>query len=397
MKHVPTVAKEMEGAKQFMDYQQKIRGYEREIHINKGIVKQEFWHLGTIAFEHPETIEPLHADAAKSITDILASIEQDRRSKADIQGDIQQIEELQQNIADFSASIQNRMNELSALDLEYHNTLEAFGRTVFAQYANSPQTYLPYSAQLKTLDELHRESFNAEKKVNQLQESTEKDPLFKKMVSQTKLQFYRNQLKSVTKKISQSFEICGEEMLSSWQSASESIPALETAVEPVLSQKETREETQKTIGRLKDERELAVQKLRQLAGKGKTDEYVAELQLRISEIEESERNHLTDIGKTVYEQLGNDTPDAMKDSFGNIQKLETENEQKEAIIRRLKAAIRVEALDEERARFSLKEDKLNRQIADVQQQLERVQRTIEGLSKEISEQENIRGDEAELR
>ncbi len=380
-----------------MDYSAQIQNYERDLTINKNIINQEYWHIGTAVMEHKDLAEPVKDENQKNLSELLETAGDHNSKKDELIAHIGKIEELVNAQQDVEGSIKGREDEIVKLRSEYREMLRDFGAKAFELYASSPQSYLPLAPGFSELDSLHRDQFNVESRIEGLQKKSESDPIIKRLVSQTKLQFQKNQHKGLAKKISEALEKTGADLVKNRAAASDSQSSqLKGIMDPVVKQQSKIDEIQKIIEKQHKQLTEISAELTKQVGSSKPDAQITELQIRISEVDEEQRRILTDAGRLLYHETSSKPPETLSEFYGNITQLIEENRAKEEKIRRLQAAQKILALQEEKARFSLKEDKLTKQYDDLKEQIDRVKKTISDLDKEIASQGKIRGDEADL-
>jgi ubiquinone biosynthesis protein UbiJ len=379
-----------------MDYGSQIQNYQRELSINRSIIEQEYWHIGNAVRENRDLADIRTKDGAATLKRLLDDADGRGESRSDLVKTIETIEARVASIGDVKSGISNREQELIRLKEGLADELLAFGSRAFELYAASPQTYLPLCDCFRELDELHRDQFNLETRIDTLEKKRESDPLFKRLVNQTKLQFQKNQQRSIGKKIADAFEKTGRLLADRPDLEDGSYPGLAESVQPVAKQKQKIREIEKILDKHRAELSSLNEELSSLTGKNKSEEHITELQMRISETDEDQRKILTEAGQLCYESLSDAPPESLSEYFGNLQQLLAENGAKEEKIRRLQAAQKILALEEEKARFVMKEEKLTRQKQDLEEQIDRVKATISALDKDIASQGKIRGSEKDL-
>jgi len=246
------------------------------------------------------------------------------------------------------------------------------------------------------LDKLHRDKFNGETKADQLKRKSESEPVFKRLVSQTKLQIQKSQIQSLEKKIEHAKHKTASEMVENYNAEKNADSSLKEIISPVLDQNMKISEIARIIEKHRQSLKELKEALARSCGKSRPEDRITELQLRVSERDEELRKILTAAGKLVYGELESSTPESLDEYFQNLRLLIAENEQKRTKIQRLQAANRIQALQEEKSRFQLKHDKLTLQLNDVKEQLARVTETMSDLDKEIEAQGKIRGNTDDL-
>lgn len=379
-----------------MDFSEQIRGYERELGINRSIIDQEYWHIGTAVHENPELVSDLNKTGQKTFDRLMEAARNESREKAELIENIGQIENRVHAIDDLKGRIENRTAEVARLQDEMKEILRESGEKAFELYAASPQTYLPLADTFSDLDKTYREQDSVESRMDNLQKKTESDPIFKRLINQTKLQFQRNQLKGLNKKIGDGFERVARELIEKSVPGADENAALEKLLEPAKNQQGKIDEIAKIITKHRDETATLQTELDSLSGNRKPEESITDFQLRISERDEELRRALTETGLLIADAMKASPPEPLKVYFDNLQQLIEENRSKEEKVQRLQAAQKIQALEEEKARFRLKEEKLERQLKDVEEQLKRVRETIGGLDDDIVAQGKIRGKQEDL-
>jgi chromosome segregation ATPase len=379
-----------------MDYSSQIQNFERELSINRGIIHQEYWHIGNAVLEHRDLAEGVKKDPKATLQRLLEDAENKRSTRSEILENISRMEAQLKSAEDLRSGITSRKAELERLNGEMQQVLRDFGAHAFELYASSPQSYLQLHQGFQDLDALHRHQFNLETRIDSLQKKADGDPLFKRLVSQTRLQLQKNQQKGMEKKIDEALKKTGSTLLNHPDVEAGNYPGIENFIKPARNQQQKIAEIEKIIEKHRKELQGLEEEIKAAAGSRKPTEHITELQLRISETDEEQRKILTEAGLLMYEQLSDSPPQPLSEYFTNLGQLLTENRTKEEKIQRLQAAQKILALEDEKARFVMKWDKLTRQLEDLKEQLSRVGTTIDNLDAEIESQGKIRGDEKEL-
>lgn len=379
-----------------MDYSKQIQTNEREIIINKSIIEQEYWHIGNTARENPQLLETLNTEQKKAYTPLVEKSNELIEQKAEHSEYIKEIEELQTQISDRENHIAGKEQEKLELEQNLEQQRIQAGMEAFEIYAASPELYTLYSGAFGNLDNVFKDKYNLENKVQSLEEQNRTDPVFKRLVNQTKLQFQKNQLKNLEKKVTGGFSQAGSKLAEEWKNNPGSDKQLEKILSPLLKQQQKIQEVEKAISRQRSEIDEIQEKLRQRTGSQKPGDRITDLQLRISELDEQLRDNLTRAGEIIAESMKDAPPEQLKEFINNLSKLRKENDHKGEIIQRLTAAQKIQSLEEEKDRFQLKKDKLSRQLEDTREQLKKVDTQLKDLDSEIQAQGKIRGDEKDL-
>ncbi|AHC15846.1 hypothetical protein [Salinispira pacifica] len=379
-----------------MDYSKQIQTHEREITINNSIIDQEYWHIGNAARENPQLLDSLNEEQKTSYSPLVEKSNELIQQKTEHSEYIKEIEELQTHIADRENHISGKEQEKLELEQNLQEQHRKAGMEAFELYAASPELYTLYAGAFGNLDNLFRDKYNLENKVQSLEDQNKTDPVFKRLVNQTKLQFQKNQLKNLEKKVNEGFTQAGSKLAEEWQNTPGNDKQLEKILTPLLKQRHKIQEVEKAIAKQRSEIDEIQEKIRQRAGSQKPGDRITDLQLRISELDEQLRDNLTRAGRIIAESLQDSAPEQLKEFIGNLNKLKKENDNKREIIQRLTAAQKIKALEEEKDRFQLKKDKLTRQLEDTREQLKKVDTQLNDLDSEIREQGKIRGSEKDL-
>ena len=371
-----------------MNYTEQIHSYERELNINKGIIEQEYWHIGSNAWENPVIGKPLNDNV--QYTEIIQHCDELQKQKNSLEGILADSERLREQLDDRVRSIENRKEEKQKLETDLQELFESAGTEVFDLYTKTPQQYIHYNASLPQLDELFRERYKLEGTIS----GDEQLPLVSQIVHRTKTWFLHARLKRLKRKTADMFREVGEQM--SEEAESWNDEHLTQIFLPVVNQHAKIAELNRIIDRHQEGIQEIQAKRRDLSENQKPESHQKYLRLQISDLEEELRIELTKSGEILAVNLKSSPPEKLVGFFTSLEKLLKENKQKEKLIHRLRAAQQIESLREEQENIRQKKEEIRRQISALEQELRELDGSVEILDSEIASHEKIRGNEKDL-